>query len=65
MTDSKVICFYPYNSIKTKLGWKYVKNLVNSDYLETNIGLVKINQIFKIPQFDVITFIKFSKTQLN
>lgn len=65
MTDSKVICFYPYNSIKTKLGWKYVKNLVNSDYLETNIGLVKINQIFKIPQFDVITFIKFSKNSIK
>lgn len=65
MTDAKVICFYPFNSIKTNSGWKYVKNLVNTDFLVTNVGLVKINQIFKIPQFNVIPFIKFSKNGIK
>jgi hypothetical protein len=55
-----IICFYPYNRIKTDKGWKMVRNITQNDHLVSHDGQsYKVNRIFCLPVFQVTRFIKF------
>lgn len=59
-TNQIIICFYPHNKIKTNRGYIPVREVTSQDWLVSINGeKFKVNQVFSLPIFGVIPFIKF------
>lgn len=62
----KIICFYPYNRIKTDKDWKFVKNISIGDKLLSKTNkLYQVNNIYKLPIYNAIDFIKFPQYSID